>query len=246
MKVESHYFSIRRITLSNYPTNSLSAYQVWEPASLELPLAAELSPDSEQLEQLALDDQAIELEKSTAREAGFQQGYQDGLVKGLEQGLAQGLQEGQKQAHDESRAVFLEQKRQIQSLITHFESDLDMARESVASDILKLSLELAKAMLKTSLQIKPELIVDLVQHILNTLPTVQPPAFIVLHPSDAHLINKHIGNELSESGWRIIEDASIEPGGCKIETSTNEVDASLTNRWQYLVDALNQNTNWLT
>jgi len=195
-----------------------------------------------------IDDQAKEhdeLEKFNAREAGFQQGYQEGLAKGLEEGLIQGLQEGQKQAYEDSRPIFLEQKRQIQSLIAHFESDLNHSREAIAADILKLSLEIAQAMIKTSLQVKPELILDLIRHILHTLPMVELPAFLVLHPTDAQLVIKQMGEELSESGWKILEDASMQAGGCKIDTASNEMEASLESRWQQIQQTLNQNTDWL-
>lgn len=247
MTAESHCFSIKRITLSSHNSdNSLSGYQAWEPVSLDLLLTVNSEANAEQLESLDFAEQAIELEKLNAREAGFQQGYQEGLAKGIEQGLAQGLQEGQKQAYDESKAVFLEQKRQIQSLISHFEADLNHSREAIAADILKLSLEVAKAMLKTSLPIKPELIIDLIQHILHTLPTLELPAVMILHPTDARLVTTYIGDELTESGWRILEDPAIEPGGCKIDTATNEIDASLENRWQQILQMLNQTNDWLT
>lgn len=242
MKAESRYFLIRRITLSNYPSpHSLASYQAWEPASLDTPFAIKSESDVEQLADLDVVEQAIEQEKLNARETGFQQGYQEGLAKGL----AQGLQEGRKQAYEDSRPVFLEQKRQIQSLISHFESDLNHSREAIAADILKLSLEIAQAMIKTSLQVKPELILDLIRHVLHTLPILELPAFLILHPSDAQLVSKHIGEELSESGWKILEDPSMQAGGCKIDTASNEMDASLESRWQQIQQTLNQNTDWL-
>lgn len=230
---------------SHNATNSLSGYQAWEPVSLDLLLTVNSEPNAEQLEPLDIAQQAIEQEKLHAREAGFEQGYQEGLAQGLEEGLAQGLLQGQKQAYDESKAVFLEQKRQIQSLISHFEADLNHTREAIAADILKLSLEVSKAMLKTSLSVKPALILDLIQHILHTLPTLELPAVMILHPTDARLVATHIGDELTESGWRILEDPTIEAGGCKIDTATNEIDASLENRWQQILNRLNQNTDWL-
>lgn len=231
---------------SHNSAHPLSGYQSWEPASLDLALTVSSESDAEQFEHLDIAEQLIEQEKLNARETGFQQGYQEGLAKGLEDGLAQGLQEGQKQAYEESRAVFLEQKRQIQSLINHFEADLNHSREAVAADILKLSLEVAKAMLKTALPAKPELILDLIQHILHTLPTLELPAVMILHPADARLVTTQMGDDLSESGWRILEDANMEPGGCKIDTASNEIDASLENRWQQILQMFNQNTDWLT
>lgn len=230
------------------PANTSSPYQPWEPASLELARAANSVSVSidDQLDELAAStEQTLELEKLNAREAGFQQGYQEGLAKGLEEGLIQGLQEGQKQAYEDSRPIFLEQKRQIQSLIAHFESDLNHSREAIAADILKLSLEIAQAMIKTSLQVKPELILDLIRHILHTLPMVELPAFLILHPTDAQLVIKQMGEELSESGWKILEDASMQAGGCKIDTASNEMEASLESRWQQIQQTLNQNTDWL-
>jgi flagellar assembly protein FliH len=233
--------------LSNHkPAHSTQHYQAWEPASLQIASAVDSEIIEEQFDDTQITaEQSLELEKLNAREAGFQQGYQEGLAKGIEEGLIQGLQEGQKQAYDDSRPIFLEQKRHIQSLIAHFESDLNHSREAIAADILKLSLEIAQAMIKTSLQIKPELILYLIRHVLHTLPMLELPAFLILHPTDAQLVIKHMGDELTESGWKILEDASMLPGGCKIDTASNEMEASLESRWQQIQQTLNQNTDWL-
>lgn len=227
------------------PAHSTQHYQAWEPASLQIASVVDSDIIEEQFDDTLTVEQSIELEKFNAREAGFQQGYQEGLAKGIEEGLTQGLQEGQKQAYEDSRPIFLEQKRHIQSLIAHFEADLNHSREAVAADILKLSLEIAQAMIKTSLQIKPELILDLIRHVLHTLPMLELPAFLILHPSDAQLVIKHMGKELSESGWKILEDASMLPGGCKIDTASNEIEARLESRWQQIQQTLNQNMDWL-
>jgi len=54
-----------------------------------------------------------------------------------------------------------------------------------------------------------------------------------------------MAEELTKGGWRIIENASIARGGCKVETATNQIDAQAAARWNRLTHALGANVDWL-
>ena len=43
----------------------------------------------------------------------------------------------------------------------------------------------------------------------------------------------------------VVEDASLLRGGCRIETSAGEIDATLQTRWQKLSAALAQDHEWV-
>ena len=75
-------------------------------------------------------------------------------------------------------------------------------------------------------------------------PSVQQPARIYLHPDDASTVREHIGEELREGGWHIIEDAQIEAGGCMVETASNQIDASSASRWKRISKALGHPSEW--
>ena len=45
--------------------------------------------------------------------------------------------------------------------------------------------------------------------------------------------------------WKIVEDAQIERGGCRLETPTTEVDATLETRWRRVVASLGRDDSWI-
>ncbi|MGH8429807.1 MAG: FliH/SctL family protein, partial [Solimonas sp.] len=49
----------------------------------------------------------------------------------------------------------------------------------------------------------------------------------------------------SQSGWCVVEDAQMERGGCRVETATNQIDASVATRWQRIAAALGKESDWL-
>jgi len=74
---------------------------------------------------------------------------------------------------------------------------------------------------------------------------VQQPALLVLNPEDVEIVRSHMKEELEKAGWRIAEDMHMERGGCRVETASNQVDASSPIRWQRIADAFGKHSDWL-
>jgi len=223
------------------PKEKQTAYQRWEMASFEEKKVAPPPPPSP----ISVFAEQIAAARDEARKKGHEAGHEEGLAKGIEQGLAQGLEEGRRQGLEEGRAQALQEKLRLQELTETFSSEIANANETVADNLLDLALDLAKAMLKTELAVKPELIIPIVSEAIHYLPSVQQPALVHLHPDDAVLVRDMMGDELSASGWRIVEEQTIERGGCRIETASNQIDASVASRWQRIATALGKNTEWI-
>ena len=67
---------------------------------------------------------------------------------------------------------------------------------------------------------------------------VDPPMTIRLNPNDFVWLEPLLNDEIERNEWQFIADASIELGGCKIFTQTNEIDASVNNHWQIISDSV--------
>jgi flagellar assembly protein FliH len=50
---------------------------------------------------------------------------------------------------------------------------------------------------------------------------------------------------LDKNRLRIVEDVRIVRGGCLIETSQGDLDATLPARWRQVVQVLGSNQNWI-
>lgn len=204
-----------------------SAFQPWEMTSFE---TGAHSVTSAKCAGISLPT----IEKITAIE---EQARQEGYESGRAEGLAQGLAEGRKEAALETA--------RLRKLADTFSAEVGKADESISQQVLDLALDFARALLKSSLTIKPELVIPIVKEAVRYLPALHQPALLYLHPDDAVLVQAKIGDELAKTGWQITGDAQLERGGCRVDTAHNQIDASLPTRWQRLTAALGKDSSWL-
>lgn len=171
--------------------------------------------------------------RNQARDEGRMEGHAEGYAAGHVEGLAQG------------REAAAAEREQLMQLLGGFTGELAKANETVSREVLALALDVAKAMLKSALPVRPELVLPVIEDAMRHLPSVQSPAVLQLHPDDFVLVQAQLGDGLVANGWRLQPDAALERGGCRIETGANQVDAELSTRWQRIAGALGVKDGWL-
>lgn len=159
------------------------------------------------------------------------------MQAGRQEGYMAGLQQGQQEVNE-----IVQHLRQI---AVSFSTEVSQCSESMAPELLNLGLDLSKAMLKTVISVKPELILPTVSAAIHALPSLQLPALLYLHPADATLVREHMEEDLTQQGWRIVEDPELDRGGCRLETGTNQVDATMQTRWRRIAESLSKQLDWL-
>lgn len=201
--------------------------QPWEPASFDPAGRAriETAPGGVALPTV---EQIARIEEQ-ARQEGFAAGHAEGRQQGRTEGLRETVAEAAR----------------LRALADAFGAALSQADENISRHILDLSLDLSRAMLKSALAVRPELVLPLVREAVRGVPAMQQPALVCLHPDDAILVQQHMGDELTHTGWQLTGDPLLERGGCRIETPGSQVDATLPTRWQRLATALGETSDWL-
>ena len=220
--------------MATIPKEMQTAYQRWEMNSFD-PRPA-LAPVAEGPEEIAIDP-AYALptvdELAAIREQAHAEGYDEGHAAGYADALAIG------------RAEAAAELEHMKTLAVTFGNALSHADENIASDVLELALHVARGMLRSALEVKPELVIPIVREAIGYLPVLQQPAILMLNPDDIGLVRDAIGEELDKGGWRVVEDAHIARGGCKVDTASNQIDAQVGARWQRLTQSLGKNVEWL-
>lgn len=227
------------------PKEMLTAFQRWEMTSFggDEPT---LKPAPPQAEKQSLapapavpmpSREEIAQIHDNARHAGYAEGLAQGLAEGRQEGFQAGLAEG--------RAAAAEEAARLHALAENFSGALGRTDEVMAQDLMVLALDIAKAMLKTALPAKPELVLPVVREAIGFLPATQQSTTLILHPEDAALVMAYMGAELSQASWRIREDPLMERGGCTIETPSNEINAANATRWHRIASALGREGDWL-
>ncbi|WP_036213120.1 flagellar assembly protein FliH [Massilia alkalitolerans] len=180
----------------------------------------------------------IEAIREQARAEGYAEGLEEGRAAGHAQGYADGARTGQIEAEGELE--------QLRSIAATFSEAVMQADETIAHDVLELALRLARGMVRTAFEVRPDLILPVVQEAIGYLPVLAQPATLSLNPLDAEIVRDAMGQELVKGGWRIVEDAALARGGCKVDTASNQIDAQAQARWARLTHALQSNVDWLS
>lgn len=243
--------------MAHIPKEQQTAYQRWEmksfgdfrPSTLariaaEEAAAAPPPPPPQEMEpEYAPHEEVPQLHYPTEEELAAIR--EEARIEGYGAGYAAGHAEG----HADAIALGKEETDQkllpMRDLADNFSAALQGADTMIAADVLELALQLSKAMLKQALQVRPSLILPIVREAIEYLPSLQQPALLMLNPDDAEVVREGIGEELEKGGWRVVDDPSIERGGCKVDTASNQIDAQTSARWARLTHALGKNVDWL-
>lgn len=228
------------------PKEKLSAYQRWELTALDEILTDDtLQAQGEPVSNASsssgpsgedLPGEMIPLPTAEEIERLHQQAYEEGFASGMRDGKAAGLEEGRRQSAQEVEGL-----RQLLSALDHSLQHLD---QEIGQDMLALTLDIAKQVLRETLGAKPEMVLAVVREAINSLPQHARHPQLILNPDDATLVRAGLAEEMSHLPWRIIDDARIERGGCRVELESGEIDATIDSRWRRLAAALGRNDSW--
>jgi len=197
------------------PGEAQPNYQRWEPTDLK-----------------HLARQQVKLPTAEDIERIHQEAHREGYEAGQREGYEAGLVRADS---DIAR---------IQALGVALDEAMQNLERELSQELIELALDIAKQMLTRALEVKPELLLPVVRAAIESLPHNAQHPFIHLHPQDAALVREMLNAE-PHAGWRVMEDMRVAPGGCRIETSTAEVDATLPSRWHRIAAALGQENAWL-
>lgn len=197
----------------------LTAFERWELASFDSNSAEAIPSPVQNVATLATVSE-IENIRQLARDEGLAAGYNAGIQQARNEVL------------------------QIHELLQNLQDDLNTLDENVSQSLLDLSLEVAHKMVCETLQVKPEVILKIVNAAISSLPHFNQNAHLILHPDDAELLRKHMGEQLSHAGWKIFTDPQIKRGGCRVETTHTHVDATVEARWKRIAQTIGKDKSW--
>ena len=234
--------------MSGFTPKKLTAYQRWEVAAFdEAEQAAARAAEAAAVAAQSLADHPTEgIDAAPQVVLPTADDIERMHIEAHEQGYAAGHAEGLAAGHAEGLAAAHASAAKIDALMSSLQQSLDSVDQQVANRLLATAVEIASQMLRQSLRVKPELLLPVVREAVATLyPHGGHPALFA-HPDDAALIRTHLGEQLAHSNWRIIDDASLSAGGCRVEVGASEVDATLETRWRRVIDAIGISPEWLS
>ena len=231
--------SSRRKTLpaANQPKPPMSAWQRWEMADVQQPaerFAAETAASSLTTEpmlaelepKLLIDEAELQRLRQEAQQAGASEGRQQGHAEGWQDGYAAGL------------AIARNEADSLRALSLAMPSALRLAEKELADDLLTLALDIARQVVRQALTVEPQLILAAVRELLQTEPALSGTPRLLLHADDMALVQQYLAEDLQAAGWLLRSDPAITRGGCRVQASSGELDATMETRWQRVAAAL--------
>lgn len=114
--------------------------------------------------------------------------------------------------------------------------------EYIAPDILEISVDIAKKIIKKELETDPQILLNTIIDVLKTISKNEPKIVIRVKPQSVQFIKDTIPNITYEYGIdskiNIVADPSIEDGGCVFQTNNGIVDASIDTQLEIIKKAL--------
>jgi flagellar assembly protein FliH len=195
------------------------------------------------LDDLSSEGRKVQLEKPAPEKPPPSVNVADELARVRSEAYEQGLDAGRQETStrmDAERAALHRVTEAFQEMMQEFEQGL-------ANDVLSMSLELAKLIVRQAIRVHPQVVLAVVREAVSSLAGVDAETTVHLHPDDAALL-KAISKDdpaLASLPWKIVEDARIERGGCRLETASTELDATLETRWRRVIAALGREDSWI-
>ena len=167
-------------------------------------------------------------ELRAARQSGYQDGYRDGLV----------ALEGFKQSFASQTTA------QVGALVRSVGEQLDALQQEMARAVADTAAALARQVLRSELALRPECVAIVAEQAIDALLLSARHIVVRVHPDDHALIAGTSAEAIAARGARIVGDAAIGRGGCRVESDIGLVDATIDERWRRAAGALGSQLPW--
>lgn len=204
------------------PREELSSFAAWAPGDFDEPPAAAAVGD------VASTAADVEAQVHAARQAGYQDGYRDGLValEGFKQSFA------------------LQTTQRIGALLQSVGEQLDALQQQMASSLAVAATQLARQVVRAELSAQPQLVARVAQEALEAMLLSARHITLRVHPDDHEAVAQGAAEVLAARGARLLADAAITPGGCRVESDIGVIDAAIEARWRRAAAALGCELPW--
>jgi len=186
-----------------------------------------------------------EQEAARIRKTSRDSGYMAGLEEGQREGRKSGEEAGRREAFEEATARFAQEQSalidSLQKLLTEFTAFKEELGASARRDLLVFAVRIARQLTYDIGGMHCEAAQANLERALS-LVEAKSDVRIRAHPSDVDSLRRFAADLHTKTAAggvvTIMEDSSIVPGGCRVETDRTEVDATLETQIEELSELL--------
>ncbi|WP_312571490.1 flagellar assembly protein FliH [Stutzerimonas balearica] len=161
---------------------------------------------------------------------------QEAYNEGFSTGERDGFHAGQLKARQEAEATLASRLESLEKLMAQLLEPIAEQDRNLEHSLVTLVSHMAREVIQRDLLIDSSQIRQVLREALKLLPMGASNVRIHVNPQDFESVKAL--RERHEESWRILEDASLLPGGCHIETEHSRIDASIETRLSQAIKQL--------
>ncbi|MVW76261.1 flagellar assembly protein FliH [Pseudomonas xionganensis] len=161
---------------------------------------------------------------------------QDAYNEGFATGEKDGFHAGQLKAKQEAEVALAARIKGLETLMQQLFEPIAEQDQQLESAMVNLLSHMVRQVIQRELAMDSSQIRQVLSEALKLLPMGTENVRIHLNPQDFELIKAL--RERHEESWRILEDESLLPGGCRVETELSRIDATVETRMHQAIKQL--------
>lgn len=223
------------------PVEELTAYERWELPQIgggDPAMARARASIKKAVKPLTAED--LEKIRQEAYQAGFEEGKQAGFEQGQKEGHVQGKQAGQQEGFNQGLQdgkVHIDQAvAQLRQCMQQLTQPIAEQQQLVEQAMMNVALAIARAVIHRELSLDSSQVAHTVNQAIHNLPDLA--AGIKVHMNATDIEHARASIEGLDTAIEIIQNTSLQPGGCLVETSSQLIDYTIEKRFQKTVHSM--------
>lgn len=165
----------------------------------------------------------------------YEEARKEGFKAGFEEGMNAGKEAGRKEALEISRREFSEQAANLRNLLLELVDSIQSDRNHLIArarqELLALAVAIAAKITRRQIEVDEGIVIENLKKAIEYVSS-RSRVVIRLNPADASrlkTLDPQLSKDLFEgfSEVRFVEDSSIQPGGCIVQTEGGTIDADI-------------------
>jgi flagellar assembly protein FliH len=153
---------------------------------------------------------------------------QDAYNEGFATGEKEGFHSTQLKVRQEAEVALAAKLEGLETLMTHLLEPIADQDAQIEKSLVQLVEHLAREVIQRELKTDSSQIGKVLQDALRLLPMGANNVRILVNSQDFAQVKAL--RERHEESWRILEDDTLQPGGCRVETEHSRIDATVETR----------------
>ena len=206
----------------------VGAFDLWGLPSFD-PWREPVEPEPEPVEEMVDEVEEVPLDEVQPLtleelESIRQEAYNDGFATGEKEGF----HSTQLKVRQEAEAALTAKVASLERLMNNLMAPLAEQDMQLEKAMVGLVEHMTRQVIQREMKTDSRLIEQVLREGLKLLPMGADNIRLFINPQDFEQIKAL--RERHEERWRIVEDDTLQPGGCRIETEHSRIDASIETR----------------